>query len=139
MALERLQVTNLVNWGNLVKSWATGVNRLGDGNNYPVPWTDLQAFKDQCAMAGVGATIPSYVHAVQLVQTPVISTLLLRLPARELVLDSEQILGQPNARYTIPEFYNRIFNVQVSPIVPPADSMRVHAERIGDYTLSNCM
>jgi len=37
MQIERLQVTNHERWGNLVKTWATGVNYLGDENQYPIP------------------------------------------------------------------------------------------------------
>ena len=54
MQIERLQVTNHERWGNLVKTWATGVNYLGDENSYPVP-TSMEEFKEQLARAQVFA------------------------------------------------------------------------------------
>jgi len=36
MAIDRLRVTNHEVWGKLVKTWATGINYLGDGNDYPL-------------------------------------------------------------------------------------------------------
>ena len=146
MPIERFEIANFERWGNLVKTWSTGVNRLNDGNDYPVP-TTLQQFKDQCVKAGVGATIPPYVAEVkfvqagipsqQLVNAPTIATLLFRLPPKELVEDSENMLNG-GSKYNIPEFYNRIFNRPDGPVVPQADIMKLHAERIGEYTMNVC-
>lgn len=52
--------------------------------------------------------------------------------------DSETILSQPGGSYPIPDFYKRIFN-GMDPVVPENERMRLHAERIGDYTISLCM
>ena len=40
MAIERMVVTNHERWGNLVKTWSTGKNYLGDDNEYLLrnPW-----------------------------------------------------------------------------------------------------
>jgi hypothetical protein len=151
MPIERFGITNFEKWGNLVKTWATGVNKLGDGNpvsDYPIP-TDLLQFTAQCVKAGVGATIPPYVTHVKFVQAgiqgqqvvdaPTIATLLFRLPPKELVEDSEAMLIG-GASYTIPGFYNRIFGQPAGPTIPTdvAGIMKLHAERIGDYTMSVC-
>jgi|KBSSwiS6_1023812.scaffolds.fasta_scaffold12659_2 hypothetical protein len=130
MPLDRLRVANMENWGNLVKAWAKGEK--------PRP-TTLDEFRDQCGLADVGMHVPAYVTAVQFAQAPGKETLLLRLPTDELVRDSEQMLQQQVIGYTIPDFYNRIFDRQTGPSIPPTDVMRVHAERIGDYTMSACM
>lgn len=130
MALERLKIADMEKWGNLVKSWATGAK--------PKPAT-LQEFKDQCAAAGVGATVPSYVTEFELVQTPALNKLLLRLPPKELVEDSEKLLK--DAPYALPDFYDDLFGADNGPTHMPNDEagkLRVHAQRIGDYTMSNC-
>lgn len=49
----------------------------------------------------------------------------------------EELLQQPGKSYPIPDFYKRIFS-GVDPIIPEKDTMKVHAERIGDYTISLC-
>ena len=64
MAIDRFEVADFEKWGNLVKTWSTGVNKLGDGQKYPIP-TTLDEFRAQCVTAGVGATIPPYVTGVQ--------------------------------------------------------------------------
>ena len=39
MPIERIVIKNFQRWGQLVKTWSTGVNHIGDGNNYPKPAT----------------------------------------------------------------------------------------------------
>jgi hypothetical protein len=130
--MERFTVANLENWGNLVKSWAKG------DKAWP---TSLQEFKDQCAAANVGASVPDYVTAFQLVQAPSESTLLLRIPPRKFLEDSEAALNA-GASYTIPDFYGDLFKPAGAPTpkpnIPAASNMKVHALRIGDYTMSAC-
>jgi hypothetical protein len=133
MAIERLRFADEERWGKLVKTWATGTNYLQDGKSYPIPRT-LAEFKQQCSDAQVGATIPAHVTGLTVTQTAK-EVLFLRLPPKEMVEDSEQTLQtQP---YTLPKFYNRIFGgVDPSNV---GDKLRLHAERIGDYTMSNCV
>jgi hypothetical protein len=132
MAIERLAFADTERWGKLVKSWATGRNYLQDGKSYPVP-KNLAEFRQQCSDAQVGATIPAHITGLTVTQTTK-ETLFIRLPPKELVEDSEQTLQtQP---YTLPPFYKRIFGGN-DPVVD--DKLRLHAERIGDYTMSNCL
>ena len=44
---------------------------------------------------------------------------------------------EPGATYPLPPFYKRLFN-GMDPVIPEDEKFRVHAERIGDYTISNC-
>lgn len=133
--IERVEITNFERWGKLVKTWATGTNRLGDGNDYPIP-TSLEQFKQQLTAAQVGATIPERVKAVQFVQANG-ETLLIRLPPKEGVENSEREL-EAGGNYLLPPFYRRIFG-GADPVVADGDKLKFHAERIGDYTISNCM
>ena len=135
MRIERLQITNHERWGKLVKTWSTGKNYLEDDNEYPVPET-VEEFKEQLAKAQVFATVPERFKNIQFVTSDQ-ETLLLKLPPKVMIEDSEALLQQPGRSYPIPDFYKRIFN-GMDPVVPAADVLRVHAERIGDYTVSVC-
>jgi hypothetical protein len=54
-----------------------------------------------------------------------------------MIADSEALLSEPGATYPLPPFYKRLFN-GIDPVIPESEKFRVHAERIGDYTISNC-
>jgi hypothetical protein len=135
MAYERLQVTNHERWGNLVKTWSTGNNYLDDDNEYPIP-TTMDEFKEQLAKAQVFATVPDRFKYVQFITSDK-ETVLVKLPPKEIIAESEEQLSKPGATYPIPPFYKRIFN-GVDPVIPEQDKFKVHAERIGDYTISFC-
>jgi hypothetical protein len=135
MRIERLQITNHERWGKLVKTWSTGRNYLEDDNEYPVP-TTMEEFKEQLAKAQVFATVPERFKHVQFVTSDQ-DTLLLKLPPKIMIEDSEAMLSEPGSTYPIPPFYKRLFN-GVDPVIPETDKFKVHAERIGDYTVSFC-
>lgn len=134
-SFERVQITNFERWGKLIKTWATGQDYLQDGHEYPVPGT-LKELKEQCSRAQVGATIPDRITGLQVVQMNT-ETLLIRLPPKEGIKDSEARLAA-GATYMLPPFYKRVFEGQ-DPTIPDADRLKFHAERIGDYTIGNCM
>ena len=50
---------------------------------------------------------------------------------------SEALLNQPGSTYPLPPFYKRLFN-GIDPVISEEDKFKVHAERIGDYTISIC-
>ena len=60
-----------------------------------------------------------------------------RLPPKVMIADSEALLDEPGATYPLPPFYKRLFN-GIDPVIPEEEKLRVHAERIGDYTISVC-
>ena len=60
---------------------------------------------------------------------------MVRLPPAVAIADSEEKLSQPGATYPLPPFYKRLFN-GMDPVIPEAEKFKVHAERIGDYTIS---
>ena len=136
MRIERLQITNHERWGKLVKTWSTGKNYLEDDNEYPVPET-VEEFKEQLAKAQVFATVPERFKHIQFVTSDQ-ETLLLKLPPKVMIEDSEARLSEAGATYPIPPFYKRLFN-GTDPVIPEADKFKVHAERIGDYTISFCL
>ena len=136
MRIERLQITNHERWGKLVKTWSTGKNYLEDDNEYPVPET-VEQFKEQLAKAQVFATVPERFKHIQFVTSDQ-ETLLLKLPPKVMIEDSEAMLNEAGSTYPIPPFYKRLFN-GTDPVIPEADKFKVHAERIGDYTISFCV
>ena len=133
--IERLQVTNHERWGKLVKTWATGKNYLEDDNEYPLP-TTMDEFKEQLAKAQVFATVPERFKQIQFVSSDQ-ETILVRLPPKVMIADSEALLNEPGATYPLPPFYKRLFN-GIDPVIPEDEKFRVHAERIGDYTIAIC-
>jgi len=135
MRIERLQITNHERWGKLVKTWSTGKNYLDDDNEYPVPET-VEQFKEQLAKAQVFATVPERFKHIQFVTSDQ-ETLLLKLPPKVMIEDSEAMLSEQGSTYPIPPFYKRLFN-GLDPVIPEHEKFKVHAERIGDYTISNC-
>ena len=135
MAIERLVVTNHERWGNLVKTWSTGKNYLEDDNEYPIPET-IDEFKEQLAKAQVFMTVPERFKQIKFVAQEQ-DTIVVRLPPKVMIADSEERLSQPGATYPIPPFYKRLFN-GIDPVIPEDEKFRVHAERIGDYTISAC-
>ena len=135
MRIERPQISNHERWGKLVKTWATGKNYLEDDNEYQVPST-IDEFKEQLAKAQVFATIPDRFKHIQFVSSDQ-ETILVRLPPKVMIEDSEAMLSQPGATYPIPPFYKRLFN-GLDPVIPEDEKFKVHAERIGDYTISYC-
>jgi hypothetical protein len=62
---------------------------------------------------------------------------LVRLPPKVMIEDSEALLNQPEATYPLPPLYKCLFN-GIDPVIPEGEKFRVHAERIGDYTISIC-
>ena len=117
-------------WGALVKRWAR--------HEQPHPKT-VDELVNQCKDAGVNIKVPDRYrkNPVRFAQADE-NTVLIRLPPAELVKDSEQILKVESNAYQLPPFYKRIFQ-NVNPVIPVADRLKVHNERIGDYSMSNCM
>jgi hypothetical protein len=136
MAIDRLRVTNHEAWGKLVKTWATGKNYVGDGNIYPVPKT-IDEFKEQLAQAQVFANVPEWAKHIRFVSSND-DEIVVRLPPKVMIEDSESILARPGGTYPVPDFYKRIFK-GMDPVIPESEKLRVHAERIGDYTVSVCI
>ena len=135
MPIERLVVTNHERWGQLVKTWATGNNYLENDNEYPIP-ESVDEFKAQLAKAQVFMTVPERFKHIKFVAQDH-DTIVVRLPPKMMIADSEELLNKPGATYPLPPFYKRLFN-GIDPVIPEDEKFRVHAERIGDYTISAC-
>ena len=137
MPIERITIGSYEQWGKLVKTWATGKDYVKNGRDYLKPPKSIDEFKQQCAWAGVDAVVPDHYKDVQYA-TAGVDTVLIRLPNATLIADSEALLNTPGDTYMLPPFYKRIFQ-NVDPSIPENEKLKVHAERIGDYSMNACM
>ena len=118
-------------WGNLVKTWATGQDRLGLGAPLQPPKTP-QELNDQMARAGISARVPDQIKFVQFI-VPDDTHLVIMLPPGKDIEDAERLLqGRP---YPLPAFYKKAFGKEVD---PGLDWKTFNAERLGEYTINNC-
>jgi hypothetical protein len=136
MAIDRLRFANIERFGKLMKSWATGKNYLDDGKAYTLP-TDIEEFKRQNVEAQTGVHIPDWATKVKFV-TCDDDTLVLRVPPKRLIEDSEARLTEPGATYPLPDIYKQIFG-GADPVIAKDQILNFHASRIGDYTSTFCL
>jgi hypothetical protein len=126
-------------WGKLVKTWATGKDYVNNGKNYPRPDTKpdpLAEFNRQTTDAGAGLELPDYVKSILIIQATK-DVLVIKLPPKAMIEESEKFLA--NNDYTLPKFYGPVFGKPPEPgIKDPAERLRLHAMRIGDYTIRLC-
>lgn len=132
--IERIVIKNYQRWGQLVKTWTTGVNHIGDGHDYPIP-TTVDEFKTQLSNAGCEATVPDSYQTLQVVQGD-LEHLVIRLPPKVMIEAAEQELTQDPGGYPLPWFYGELAFGGAVPQI--ADKLSFHDMRIGDYTISNC-
>ena len=132
-----MRVTNWERWGDLIKAWTTGRPHRANNKPYPVPRT-LKELKDQCAELQIGLNLPDFVKDL-VVYSHEKSTLVVRLPPKDLVEASEAQLLKPGASYRLPPFYADALGVSgTTPQFGSKDEvLDFHARRIGDYTISN--
>jgi hypothetical protein len=139
----RLNITDPVKWGNLVKTWATGRNTYLEDGPYPVPQS-LAELKQQLAQSGAG-TVPDEVKSVQfIVPADHPSLLLILLPAKEAIDEVEAELstmkqqaagGSASPVYPLPAFYK---DDAWGSDPKVADWEKFVTERIGEYTILQC-
>jgi hypothetical protein len=155
----RIKVGDHHVWGKLVKTWATGRNYIDHNATEaaPIPtnletpprWpkpTSFKDFADQCIRANVGlffddgnktpVTGNEDLGFVLLQATS--NTSVLRLPAADKIAESEAELA--TIGYPLPDFYERIFGgkIKSTEVEAPLQKARLHAERVGEYTINTC-
>lgn len=193
---SRFEVSNLDQWGRLIKSWATHLDYVSqatnpqpprtywvnktytipagrtpapatipdtDANNNPKPWclppasavmvpkTDgsaialptavamtVEEFTTRVAAAGVSiTTMPKQYTNVIIVQGNV-ETMVMRLPPKDTLQGSEDDLLN-GTLYRFQSFYATLYGTAPKIPTKQPDIMELHANRIGEYTLNNCM
>lgn len=147
--LERIEIDKGAEdlWGYLVKTWATGDSYVPDpadpaakipAARLPIP-RDLDELKAQLQLCGLGdgVTIPEHIKGLAVLQySP--DTLALRLPPRAMVKEGEERLAAPGA-YPVREFIRTMFVDPTLRELDPGERLRLHACRIGDYSVTSCI
>jgi hypothetical protein len=129
----KLDITDYVAWGKLVKTWATRSDKyLGDASTFPIPGS-IGELKEQMARARAG-TVPNNITSLQIV-SPDDDTLILLLPSKKAIEDTELAL-KTNGGYPLPPFYWR----PIPPVGswPAAARLKLNHERVGEYTVLFC-
>ena len=127
-------------WGQLVKTWATGENRLGDGKSYPWPTTPA-ALQTQLENAGVAAandgTVPAKVLAVTVVQMSE-QHIIISLPSKHDILRTEKEIAKIKNPdwYALPDYYD--CTCPQTPKVPNGQEQSFNDMRVGEYVISFC-
>jgi hypothetical protein len=137
--MDTITVESFLNWGKLVKTWATGKSYFENDSppitidKLPIP-RSIDELKAQMLLVGAGVSIPANVVGLAVVQyTP--DTMVIRLPPKARIEAMEKTLSEPGMiAYDLPNFYadfgTRELNVK--------ERFDMHACRIGDYTMSMC-
>jgi hypothetical protein len=164
----------VLTWGRLVKSWATGLDYINNEFNAQPPtgasipqdagWAlprlapvtvagDVSIpgavaltqaeFVARMEAAGIADTALPYTNKNVVIVQGDETTMVIRLPPLVHLQQSETDLM--SSGYAIPGFYDDLYappgSPAVSAIMPTLyqDKMKLHANRVGDYTLNNCM
>lgn len=165
MAYPRINVRpgGHLNWGKLVKTWASGRDYVGHviTNDSPFPAdnelapnnpkpTDFAQLVTQCQQFGVQLYFDDGVNnedvqgseKIELHVVPLHpDTMILRLPMDDKLKESEARLLKAGETYKLPGFYARIHETPAkdSQTGSPSQKATLHAERVGEYTINTCM
>jgi len=134
---RRLIVVKEDLWGEIVKAWAKGEATLHsvDRPVPPIPTTP-EELRQLWSDYNIGPPPDGRITRVEHVQ-PDAHTLLIRIPAKELVEEFERELRAPDGVYAIPEFYNEFWH-RVLEVPDPEQRVRLQKLRIGDYSIGMC-
>jgi len=132
----KLEISDNILWGKLVKSWATGKNHIVPSRPAPpIPRTLPELFA-QAADIGLRISFPDGMVALQIVQYSA-ETAVIKLPPKSMVEATETELGTMDARYPMPQYYEEFFRAPL-PKMDETELLDLHAARIGDYSVRNC-
>lgn len=152
--LEPTDSTNWERWGKLVTTWATGKNQFGDSNDYSIPATGekLQTigalskddFHKMLDKAGVVMDIPAHVTRFVFVQDDE-ATVIVRVPPKKMVEGAKKKIKDqfdadrlPIPYPFLPEFYADNWQNQTRSELKLEELLRMHAQRLGEYTINVC-
>jgi hypothetical protein len=153
--LRSLNVSNSLNWGKLVKSWATGRNYFDAKKPAPQLPRTLEEFLAQCEAFECGVELGDWVKGISFF-TSTAETLTVRLPPMQLVDRTEAALRLANGgkeqrsdrplpdipklqagEYDLPDFYAEFLRIR-----PDQRKLKdlndFHTSRVGDYSVCAC-
>lgn len=135
--LERMDVDH-VEWGKLIKSWATGKSYFVEGQPAPPLPETLEQLKTICQQAGFQIRLPGFLSKIQFVKSDA-DTLTVRLPPKAILLAREEAIVNGSGEYPLPPFYDKFYGRATRPLEANRTlRLDVHAGRIGDYSIGMC-
>ena len=122
--IPRIEVADFIEMGKLIAGWATGKVK------------QPQTAKELAEQLDGIAVVPERIKTVEFVQST-LDHLILRLPVREMIEESERNLSDPmtNGRYPFPQFYEDFYSPGFGPVMTPLETLYA---RVGDYTIAQC-
>lgn len=150
--LRSLNVNNSINWGKLVKSWATGKNYFNAVKPAPAIPHTVEQLVATANEYGCGVTVAPWVKGLAVI-TYSHEVLALRLPPKDMIERSEALIrGEPDAfappgsepaafkpsDYPIPDFYSDFTKIKPDQRTVQ-DALDFHHARIGEYTMNSCV
>ena len=131
----KLEISDDILWGKLVKSWATGSNYISPGRPAPAIPRTMEDLLTQASEIGLTITFPDGMVGLQIVQYSS-QTVVIKLPPKSMIEETEADLVA-GLRYPMPRFYDDFYGLPLPPLANDA-ALNLHAARIGDYSVRNC-
>ena len=132
----KLEISDDILWGKLVKSWATGNNYIAPNKPAPAIPRTQEELLAQAADVGLTISFPDGMVGLEIIQYSS-QTAVIKLPPKSMVEDAEAEFEKSGALYPMPKFYETFFGVPLPPL--SVDKLfDLHAARIGDYSIRNC-
>lgn len=131
----KLEISDDVLWGKLVKSWATGNNYIAPTRPAPPLPRTREELLAQATDIGLTITFPDGMVGLAMIEYSS-QTAVIKLPPKEMVEATEAELKQ-GAVYPMPRFYEDFYHRPLPPLTVP-QLLDLHAARIGDYSVRNC-
>lgn len=132
----KLEISDDILWGKLVKSWATGRNYIAPGRSAPPIPRNMEELLAQAADIGLTITFPVGMVGLEIIQYSS-QTAVVKLPPKSMVEDTEADFDKQDPLYPMPRFYEDFFSAPL-PKMEKAELLELHAARIGDYSIRNC-
>jgi len=132
----KLEISDDILWGKLVKSWATGDNYISPDRPAPKIPRSLEELLAQAADIGLTISFPDGMVGLAVLEySP--ETALVKLPPEGMIRATEAEL-KAGDKYPMPRFYDDFYGRPLPPPKNLKDVMDLHAARIGDYSIRNC-
>jgi hypothetical protein len=133
---NKLEISDDILWGKLVKSWATGNNYVAPNRPAPAIPRSQEELLAQAADVGLTITFPDGMVGLEIIQYSS-QTAVIKLPPKSMVEAAEAEFEKPDALYPMPRFYDDFFGARLPQMVKK-ELLDLHAARIGDYSIRNC-
>ncbi len=132
----KLEISDDILWGKLVKSWATGNNYITPGRPAPKVPRTMEELLAQTADIGLTISFPDGMVGLAVIEYSS-DTAVIKLPPKSMVEETEAEL-KAGAKYPMPRFYDDFYGTTLPPPNSQKDLLDLHAARIGDYSVRNC-